>query len=209
MLQALLRARMPQRAVIADLGTPQKLRRYGRAMLRALPFQTIGDIVRYGLELHVYCSRCYATRRLDLEVNTAMHGRAFAMTRLRCRRCGTPGVPKIRPAALLQVGGPVTLAFLWCSRCIWEIDQAQLHKPPWSGSSQHYRCPGCRGPVEWHIHRPAWRPASSSALRMIWPDHRPASPFEALLVKLLARSRRRSLVFFSTATDTYSGGRLT
>jgi hypothetical protein len=26
----------------------------------------------------------------------------------------------------------VTLAFVWCSRCIWEIDQAQLDKPPWS-----------------------------------------------------------------------------
>jgi hypothetical protein len=35
-------------------------------MLRALPFQTIGDIARHGLELHVYCSRCFATRRLDL-----------------------------------------------------------------------------------------------------------------------------------------------
>ena len=44
---------------------------------------------------------------------------------------------------------------------------------------------------------------------MIWPAHRAASPFEALLVKLMARSRRRSLVFFSTATDTCSGGRLT
>src|SRR4029434_4551682 len=45
-------------------------------MLRALPFQTIGDIARHGMELHVYCSRCFATRRLDLEVNTALHGRA-------------------------------------------------------------------------------------------------------------------------------------
>ena len=45
-------------------------------------------------------------------------------------------MPKIRPVTLLQVGGPVTLAFLWCSRCIWEIDQAQLDKPPWFGSRQ-------------------------------------------------------------------------
>ena len=112
------------------------------SMLRELPFQTIGDIARHGLELHVYCSRCFATRRLDLEVNTALHGRAIAMARFRCRRCGTPGVPKIRPAALPQVGGPVTLAFLWCNACIWEIDQAQLDKPPWSGSRQHYRCLG-------------------------------------------------------------------
>ena len=27
---------------------------------------------------------------------------------------------------LLKVGGPVTLAFLWCHSCLWEIDQAQL-----------------------------------------------------------------------------------
>jgi len=81
-------------------------------MLRALPLQTIGDIARCGLELHVYCSRCVATRRLDLEVNPALHGRAFATTRFRCRRCGTSGLPKIRPAELLPVGGPVTLAFL-------------------------------------------------------------------------------------------------
>jgi hypothetical protein len=61
-------------------------------------------------------------------------------------------------AQLLQVGGPVTLAFLWCNSCIWEIDQAQLDKPPWSGSAQRYRCPGCGGRVDWHIHGPAWRP---------------------------------------------------
>src|SRR5215216_5648011 len=42
---------------------------------------------------------------------------------------------------------------------------------------------------------------------MIWPDHRLASPFEALLVKLLARSRRQWLLFFSIETDTYSGGK--
>jgi hypothetical protein len=66
---------------------------------------------------------------------------------------GTKSVPlcmsalraKIRPAALLQVGGPMTLAFLRCNSCIWEIDQAQLAKPPWSGSRQRYRCPGCGG----------------------------------------------------------------
>ena len=144
-MHALQRARMPQRAVTADM--TREAAALVRAMLRALPFQTIGDIARHGLELHVYCSRCFATRRLDLEVNTALHGRAFATTRFRCRRCGTPGVPKIRPAELLQVGGPVTLAFLWCNSCIWEIDQAQLDKPPWSGSRQRYRCPGCGGAV--------------------------------------------------------------
>src|ERR1044072_4691922 len=102
-------------------------------MLRALPFQTIGDIARLGLELHVYCPRCFATRRLDLEGSAALHGRGVAPTRFRCRRSGTPGLPKIRPAELLPVGGPVTLAFLWCNSCIWEINQAQLAKPPCLG----------------------------------------------------------------------------
>jgi hypothetical protein len=32
-------------------------------MLRALPFQTIGDIARHGLELRVYCPTCYSTRQ--------------------------------------------------------------------------------------------------------------------------------------------------
>jgi hypothetical protein len=58
----LLRARMPRRAVIADIAPLDKLRRYGWRMLRALPFQTIGDIGRHGLELHVYCPSCYSTR---------------------------------------------------------------------------------------------------------------------------------------------------
>jgi hypothetical protein len=70
-------------------------------MLRALPFQTIGDIARHGLELHVYCSRCFATRRLDIETKTALHRRGIATTSFRCRRCGTPGVPKFRPTELL------------------------------------------------------------------------------------------------------------
>ena len=58
----------------------------GGGLESALPFQTIGDVARHGLELHVYCSRCFATRRLDLKVNTALHCRAIATTRFRCRR---------------------------------------------------------------------------------------------------------------------------
>jgi DNA-directed RNA polymerase subunit RPC12/RpoP len=92
---------------------------------------------------------CHAAARHRDEYD--LHRRSIATTRFRCRRCGTPGVPKFRPAELLQVGGPVTLAFLWGNSCLWEIDQAQLDKPPWSGSAQHYRCPGCGGRVDWHI----------------------------------------------------------
>jgi hypothetical protein len=59
-----------------------------------------------------------------------------------------PACPKIRPRDQLQLGGPVTLAFLWLSPHLGNRS-TQLDKPPWSGSTQHYR---------WHIHRPAWRP---------------------------------------------------
>jgi hypothetical protein len=51
-------------------------------MLRKLPFQTIGDIGRCGVELHVYCPRCYSTRRLvDLG---RWADRCFATARFRC-----------------------------------------------------------------------------------------------------------------------------
>jgi hypothetical protein len=122
LVHALLRARLPQRAVIADIAT-----------------QTIcGVTVRTMLRLSAAAARAA----------TVCHAGALA-----CQ--------SFRPSELLPVGGPVTLAFLWCNSCIWEIDQAHLDKPPWSGSRQRYRCPGCSGAVRWHIHGPAWRPFES------------------------------------------------
>ncbi len=101
--------------------------------MQRLPLQTIGDIGRHGLELHVYCPSCYSTR-WPLGANLERWSdRCFATARFRCsgtRYNGAPcrgvGMPVIRPAELLPVGGPVTLAFLTCPRCIWEINQAQL-----------------------------------------------------------------------------------
>lgn len=61
-MHALLRARMPQRAVTGDTGTPQKPQRYLVTMLRALPLQTIVDIGRHGLALAVHCPTCHTTR---------------------------------------------------------------------------------------------------------------------------------------------------
>ncbi len=135
-------------------------------MLRALPFQTIGDVARLGLELHVYCPACRTTRQVDAG-DPAIAGRGFATARFRCAgtrpsigtACGGRGVPKIQPRELLPVGGSVTLTFLWCPHCLWEIDQARLDQPPWSGTRQRYACPGCSRPVQWHIHGPAWRPS--------------------------------------------------
>jgi hypothetical protein len=99
----------------------------------------------------------------------AIGDRRFATARSRCgpsgETCGCRGVPKIQPRQLLQVGGPLTLAFLTCPRCIWKFAQAQLDKPPWSGSARHYRCPRCSRLVDWHIHGPAWRPGGSTSNR--------------------------------------------
>ena len=64
---------------------------------------------------------------------------AASPPRFRCRAvswrraiCDGPGALKIRPTELLPIGGSVTLAFLYCNRCCWEIDQVQLRQPPWS-----------------------------------------------------------------------------
>ena len=133
-------------------------------MLRSLPITTIGDVARLGLELHVYCARCHATRRISIDSDER------ATARFRCRSgrangevCGCPGAPQIRPAELLPVGGKVTLAFLFCRRCVWQIDQVQLDQPPWStvglGPGDRYRCPSSGGQVDWHIHGPSWRPS--------------------------------------------------
>jgi hypothetical protein len=69
-------------------------------MLRDLPFRTIGDIARHGLELHVYCPRCYASRPAHV-ADPAIADRCFATARFRCtgRRpsgeaCGCRGVPR-------------------------------------------------------------------------------------------------------------------
>ena len=63
----------------------------------------------------------------------------------RCSDCAGPGFPKIRPAELLSVDDAVALPFLFCRRCAWEFDQAQLDQPPWSTSDiksgERFRCP--------------------------------------------------------------------
>ena len=93
---SLLRTRMPQRAVPANIGTPVNADRHASAcapllsvqadesrmaapsiegMLRELPFKTIGDVGRHGLELHFYCSRCFAF----LALGQRQLGRAHAI----------------------------------------------------------------------------------------------------------------------------------
>ena len=51
-MQALQRARMPHRLLSVQADDWRTTAPQIEGMLRALPFQTIGDIARHGLELH-------------------------------------------------------------------------------------------------------------------------------------------------------------
>ena len=76
--------------------------------------------------------------------------------------CGGLGTVYVRPAEILQVGGSVTLAFLFCVTCepSWEINHVPIDKPPWSvvnrEPNDRFKCPGCSRAV-------AWRPRSELA----------------------------------------------
>jgi hypothetical protein len=148
-------------------------------MLRPLPFRTFGEIAALGLELTVHCSSCSREAKLDPTDERLRH-RCFAGARLRCTAmiqrytrpsstCGQPGYLYIRPRELLAISGSVSLALLFCRRCVpyWQIDHVQLDKLPWSatrlGPDDRFRCPACRGPVDWQIHGPMWRPTYSRA----------------------------------------------
>jgi hypothetical protein len=156
-------------------------------MLHALPFTTFGEVARLGLEVHVSCSRCHDPRRIALDDNRLLT-RPFAGTRFICAKagwngetCGGLGCVYIRPAEMLQVGGPITLAFLFCRRCVpyWQIGQVQLDRPPWSatqlGPDDRFRCPACRGRVDWHIHGPACQTSDCHAV--VSQEGRQAGPW--------------------------------
>ena len=141
----------------------------GGGKLLPLPFTTFREIAPLGLEAAVYCSRCYETRRID-PVSELLRDRCFATTRFRCTKvrytgevCGCSGSVEIRPSAVLPVGGPETVAFLFCDACLWAINQVPINKPPWSvvnrERNDRFRCPGCRRPLSWRLHGPTWRPS--------------------------------------------------
>jgi hypothetical protein len=147
--------------------------------LHPLPFTTFGEIAALGLEVEVRCAGCRHEVKFD-PADEQLRNRPFAGAPFRCTAtiqrytahpayiCGRPGHVYIRPHERLQVGGPVTLAFLFCRRCApygWQINHVQLDQPPWSatrfGPDDRFRCPACHGRVDWHIHGPAWRPTYS------------------------------------------------
>jgi hypothetical protein len=121
--------------------------------------------------------------------------------RWNCDVFGGLGSLRIRPAELLPVGGAITLAYLWCGRCVpsWQIDQVQLDQPPWSDANlqpgDRFRCPACRGPVSWHIHGPAWRPTYRSNTSL------DAKTGETKLVRLDGRRSAIGTAFASHICD--------
>jgi hypothetical protein len=125
-----------------------------------LPLSTFSDVAALGLELHVWCPGCKATRPVDVK---ALHARRFPGSRFRCARCDSPGRPKVRPAVLLPVGGADRLAFPWCNACNWEAGHLPIDQEPWNvvnrAPGDRFACPGCRRAVQWHIHGPTWRPS--------------------------------------------------
>jgi hypothetical protein len=54
------------------------------------------------------------------------------------------------------------------------IGQDRLSEPHWSSANlkfgDRFRCPTCRGRVDWHIHGPAWRPTAGSASSAVTID---------------------------------------
>lgn len=140
-------------------------------MLCPLPFTTFASIADFGLELLVYCPKCFAARRLN-PLADATRDRQFAGARFICHRCGSRGLAQLQPPNQLIAGGPVTLLFIWCNDCLWEANALPIDEPPWSATRKGgFVCPGCRKLVRGRVVepqgpgglRPAELPRSPSA----------------------------------------------
>jgi hypothetical protein len=150
----------------------------GGGKLHWLPFTTFGEIAALGFEIEVHCSSCYRQTKVD-PADRRLNDRVFAAAPFRCsglrdhgfavplQPCGAPGFVYIKPAVRLPVGGEVTLIFLCCPRCVppWFIEHMPADRPPWLrvgwGPDDRYRCPACRGRIDWRFHGPTWRPTYS------------------------------------------------
>ena len=62
-----------------------------------LPFSTFGELLSFGLEIHIWCPRCHEMRRLTLPAEKLCS--RFAGKRFRCR-CGAPGYPSFSTRTL-------------------------------------------------------------------------------------------------------------
>jgi hypothetical protein len=141
-------------------------------MLHRFPIQTLGDIARHGLVLRVCCVRCGRVR--PLEVGTALQSRRFGRQRFRCRTiigdgtiCPGTGSPLVSEPEQRRIDETLDteVYFLFCKRCVpdWQFSAIDVRRPPWNEISRwaagdRYRCPGCGGQIDWHVHGRPWRP---------------------------------------------------
>ena len=128
-------------------------------LLHPLPFTTFGEIAAHGLEVHIYCPRCYTTHRIDPTAER-VRDRCFAGTRFRCtstrytgEACGGIGSPEIElpEGERVRAGSGIEYAELHCPRCVppWRIAQIDPNVPPWSvmRRGDRFRCPACGSAV--------------------------------------------------------------
>ena len=115
------------------------------AVFALLPVTTFASIADLGLEMSVYCPRCYALRRVN-PLGPAIRDRQFAGARFICHRCGARGMAQLQPPNALIAGGPVTLLFMWCDGCLWEAKRLLIGEPRWSVAGR-FLCSGCGKPV--------------------------------------------------------------
>lgn len=116
-----------------------------------LPFATFGELLAFGLDVHAWCTRCKAGRKVEIGVRQLRQ--PFAGARLRCQ-CGGYGHPSIRPpASHIPADDTIEYVDLYCGRCVppWEVRYMRFDLPPWSdcrlARDEQFACPGCGQPV--------------------------------------------------------------
>jgi hypothetical protein len=121
-----------------------------------LPIATLGELLAYGFEVHVWCPRCHTMRRATIpaeKLRTRFAGAGF-----RCW-CGAPGYPSFRPGPYASKGQGDTIIDLYCPHCLppWEMRDVRLDQPPWSTVTlergQGFTCPTCRRPILMHTRK--------------------------------------------------------
>jgi phage FluMu protein Com len=164
-------------------------------MLRAFPFRTFDEIAELGLEVHVYCPRCYRyVGPIDLS-DERLRGRPFTSARFVCgqthriydasplRVCGCLGqiIVRVRPADVIPPGKSVPWCEVSCPRCVpyWSVSQAAKHLPPWNRiwtqPDVRVACPACRSTLTTVWHGGDGVPFTDSYRREATPPSSPTS----------------------------------
>lgn len=165
-------------------------------MLRPFPFRTFDEIAALGLEVEIYCPRCYRhAGPIDLS-DPRLRGRTFARTRFVCSRmrqvfsatppapCGCLGsiVIRPRPADRIPIGQSTPWCSIACPACVphWEVTQAAPHLLPWSriwtgGGGVALACPACGSRLTTVWHGGAGVPFTEGYRRDVTPPSSPAA----------------------------------